>query len=118
MNSEENRARDIIDLVIREYGLPRWKFYNKGRAQHVVFVRQLAMFLVRKHTRLSFPAIAGMFFKDHSTIIYAYMKVKAQERRLKAEIQRIEAVIPLRNAEPVPHCATCSCYEHREEKAA
>ncbi len=44
---------------------------SKKRTQHIAFCRQVAMYLCRKLTESSFPAIADAFGRDHSTVIHA-----------------------------------------------
>jgi chromosomal replication initiator protein len=44
---------------------------SKKRTQHVAFCRQVAMYLCRKLTDSSFPAIGAAFGRDHSTVIHA-----------------------------------------------
>jgi chromosomal replication initiator protein len=44
---------------------------SKKRTQHVAFCRQVAMYLCRKLTESSFPAIGAGFGRDHSTVIHA-----------------------------------------------
>ncbi len=44
---------------------------SKKRTQHIAFCRQVAMYLCRKLTDSSFPAIGDAFGRDHSTVIHA-----------------------------------------------
>src|SRR6266849_2426499 len=44
---------------------------SKRRPQHIAFCRQVAMYLCRKLTDSSFPAIGTAFDRDHSTVIHA-----------------------------------------------
>jgi chromosomal replication initiator protein len=37
--------------------------------------RQIAMFLARKHTSLSFPQISSRFDRDHSTAVHAIQRL-------------------------------------------
>jgi chromosomal replication initiator protein len=71
---------------------------SKKRTQHIAFCRQVAMYLCRKLTDCSFPAIGEHFGRDHSTVIHAYnliarrvsgdsafrMSIEKIERELKA----------------------------------
>src|SRR5216684_2899834 len=43
---------------------------SKKRTQHIAFCRQVAMYLCRKLTESSFPAIGEAFGRDHSTVIH------------------------------------------------
>jgi chromosomal replication initiator protein len=55
----------------------------KRRTQNIALPRQVAMYLCRKHTESSFPAIGDKFGgRDHSTVIHAS---KTIERRIKED---------------------------------
>jgi chromosomal replication initiator protein len=53
---------------------------SKKRTQHVAFCRQVAMYLCRKVTASSFPAIGEAFGRDHSTVIHAYNAIDRRAR--------------------------------------
>lgn len=72
----------------------------KRRTKNVVLPRQVAMYLCRKHTSTSFPAIGERFGgRDHSTVIHAS---KAIEKRIKedptmqATVEKLEKTLNLR----------------------
>ena len=52
------------------------------RTQNIALPRQMAMYLCRKHTESSFPAIAAKFGRDHSTVIHAS---KVIEKKIKED---------------------------------
>ena len=57
----------------------------KRRTQNIALPRQMAMYLCRKHTDSSFPAIGSKFGgRDHSTVIHAAQTI---ERRMKEDPQ-------------------------------
>ena len=66
----------IISQVCKFYSIDevvlRGTQKNKGTAE----ARQVAMYLIRKLTTLSFPDIGKEFARDHSTVIYAIRKVE------------------------------------------
>jgi chromosomal replication initiator protein len=68
------------------------KAHNKNK--NIVFARQVAMYLARKHTRYSFPDIGQKIGgRDHSTVIYANNKISniiKSDIKLKSVIQDIE----------------------------
>ena len=68
----------IISEVCRFYALEesvlRSTQKNKGTAE----ARQVAMYLIRKMTNLSFPDIAKEFGKNHTTVIYAIRRVEEE----------------------------------------
>lgn len=89
-------ARDILKDMLRETtkiitidGIQKKvaQFYNVTvddlktgrRDKHLVFARQVAMYLARELTDLSFPEIGQCFGgRDHTTILHAYNKIKGE----------------------------------------
>ena len=70
---------------------------SRKRTKDVALARQVAMFLCRRHTSASYPAIGDRFGgRDHTTALHA---VNAVERRLqhdvslRATVQRIEELL-------------------------
>jgi chromosomal replication initiator protein len=52
---------------------------SSRRSRHVVYARQIAMYLCRELTDLSLPAIALQFGgRDHTTVLHAYRKVQKE----------------------------------------
>ncbi len=68
--------KKIIETVSRFYNLEEKHLFDVTRRKEIVKPRQIAMFLLRKELKYSFPAIARKFGgKDHTTVIYAYKKI-------------------------------------------
>src|SRR3989344_169619 len=68
--------KKIIETVSKFYNLEEKMLFNPTRRKEIVRPRQIAMFLLRKELKYSFPAIARKFGgKDHTTVIYAYKKI-------------------------------------------
>jgi chromosomal replication initiator protein len=72
----------------------------KRRTQNIALPRQVAMYLCRKHTETSFPAIGDKFGgRDHSTVIHAS---KTIEKRIKEDphmqntIEKLERSLNIR----------------------
>ena len=84
----------IQKLVADHFDLRVTDLRSKRRHRVVSHPRSIAMFLCRKHTQASFPAIArGFEKKDHTTIIAACKKVtRAMENdiAMRAEVEAIE----------------------------
>ena len=61
----------------------------------MVQVRQVAMYLAKKHTEISTSKIGHMIGnRDHATVLHACKNIKDQlsvDKELKAEIEEIEA---------------------------
>ncbi len=68
--------KKIIETVAKFYNLEEKNLFDPTRRKEIVKPRQIAMFLLRRELKYSFPAIARKFGgKDHTTAIYAYKKI-------------------------------------------
>ncbi|OGP18873.1 MAG: chromosomal replication initiation protein DnaA [Deltaproteobacteria bacterium GWA2_57_13] len=72
----------------------------KRRTRNVVLPRQVAMYLCRKHTSTSFPAIGERFGgRDHSTVIHASKSIEKrikEDPTMQATIEKLEKTLNLR----------------------
>ena len=74
-------ANDIIKAVARHYGLKVADIKSKSNTRSVVFPRQVAMYLCKRLTDLSFPEIGKLFNdKHHSTVMYSVDKMAEQRK--------------------------------------
>lgn len=74
----------ILDATAEMFGFTVEELKGKSRRRPLVTARQIAMYVFRELTELSYPAIAREFGgRDHTTVIHAVEKIKAlmQERR-------------------------------------
>lgn len=92
----ENIQKTICDYFNIKLG----DLKAKRRTRNIALPRQVAMYLCRKHTSTSFPAIGYKFGgRDHSTVIHAS---KAVEKKLKedpyfqATIEKLEKNLNLK----------------------
>lgn len=86
--------KKIIEVVAKFYNLDEKSLFDSTRKKEIVKPRQIAMFLLRKELKYSFPAIARKFGgKDHTTAIYAYKKIlqeNEENNRLTEELNLIK----------------------------
>lgn len=86
--------KKIIESVAKFYNLEEKSLFDPTRKKEIVRPRQVAMFLLRKELKYSFPAIARKFGgKDHTTAIYAYKKIlqeNEENNKLTEEINLIK----------------------------
>jgi len=68
-------AQKIFEMVRLEAGIPADLFFSKRRDRNLSWPRMLAMYLVYKHTSLSFPQIGEAMNRDHTAVMYACRKV-------------------------------------------
>lgn len=81
-------ANEIIKFVARHYGLKVSEIKSKNNSKHVVFPRQVAMYLCKSLTKLSYPDIGKQFNnKHHSTVMYSVREVE-KLRQKEPEIDR------------------------------
>jgi len=68
---------DIIKFVARHYGLKVSEIKSRNNSKHIAFPRQVAMYLCKKLTELSYPDIGKQFNdKHHSTVMYSVEKIE------------------------------------------
>jgi len=79
LSTEETRASpsDILKLVAAHYGLRVSDMKARSNAKPIAFPRQVAMYLCRKLTGLSYPEIGRLFNdKHHSTVMHSVEKIE------------------------------------------
>ena len=82
-------AADIVKHVARHYGLKVSEIKSKNNSQQIVFPRQVAMYLCKKLTDLSFPEIGKQFNdKHHSTVMHSVEKI-AERRAGDPDLDRV-----------------------------
>lgn len=62
----------IFGAVFRRYGISKDAVTGKNRNKDIANARHTAIYLIRELTEMSFPNIAKIFDRDHSTIISSY----------------------------------------------
>jgi chromosomal replication initiator protein len=87
----------IQQAVCSSLDLDRKQLLSPSRSRHLVYARQLAMYLCRELTDLSLPAIAASFGgKDHTTVLHAHRKIQRQaltDPRLRAELTHLTSAL-------------------------
>ena len=83
----------IQALVADYYNVALDDMKGKRRDKHIVFPRQVAMFLVREETPSSLPAIGKAFGgRDHTTALHSIEKIAnelKEDERLRYDVQAI-----------------------------
>lgn len=75
-------AENIIKSVSLYYNIKLSDIKSNKKFKEFVGPRQIAMYLIRTLTNLSFPEIGDKFGgKDHSTVIYAINKIKSSLKK-------------------------------------
>ena len=88
---------DIIEKVCKHFEIEPIAIHTKSRKREVVQVRQIAMYLSKKHTDSSSSKIGQLIGnKDHATVLHACKIVKDQvevDKAFRAELEEIEATL-------------------------
>ena len=91
---KKTSPQSILKAVADFYDLSLADLIKRSRKKEVVRPRQVAMFLLREETKLSFPEIGQKLGgRDHSTVIHACEKIRegsAVEEPLKQELVLIK----------------------------
>jgi chromosomal replication initiator protein len=68
---------EVIKFVARYYGLKVQEIKSKTNSKQIVFPRQVAMYVLKQVTDLSYPDIGRLFNdKHHSTVMHAVEKIE------------------------------------------
>jgi len=89
--SKDNKPitpQDIMKVVAAHYGLKVADLKSKSNARTIAFPRQVAMYLCKSLTDLSYPEIGRLFNdKHHSTVMYSVDKIE-QMKEDDADLSR------------------------------
>jgi len=76
-DSRRPSAAEIVKFVARHYSLKVSEIKSKSNAKQFAFPRQVAMYLCKQLTDLSYPEIGRLFNdKHHSTVMYSVDKIE------------------------------------------
>lgn len=93
-----NKIERIKRAVCKHYSVSKSDIESSSRKKGVAFPRQIAFYLTRTHTPYSLPEIGRRFGgRDHSTILYAFHKIKsmaATDPALAVQLDEIIAELP------------------------
>ena len=85
-------AAQIVKLVAHHYGLKVREIKSKSNSRQITYPRQIAMYLCKRLTQMSYPEIGRLFNgKHHSTVMYSVEQIerrRAEDERLAAQLER------------------------------
>ncbi len=90
-----------IDQIARTvagfYHISLEEMKGKRRDKHIVFPRQVAMYLIREETASSLPVIGQAFGgRDHTTVLHSFEKIATESKedpRLQADLRKIREIL-------------------------
>lgn len=90
---KESNPEDIIKTVSKFYNIKTSDLKGKRKNNSIVLPRQIAMYVLRKKTSLSFPEIGQLFGgRDHSTVIYSINKINNllnENKKIKDAVEEV-----------------------------
>ena len=90
-------ADRILEATTKLFDLSREELLSASRTRPLVIARQIAMYVCRELTDLSFPQIAKAFGKsDHTTVIHAVQKIEklmGEKRQIYDQVNELTQLI-------------------------
>ncbi len=88
----------IIKTVCSYFNVSAKDILGRVRTKPIAYPRQIAMYLARQHTNLSFPDLGRTFCKDHTTVLNACQRIKSalddrEDPAIKADVDAIERIL-------------------------
>ncbi len=79
----------VVRYVCRYYGIEEAQLKSQLRSKNIAEPRQIAMYLIRHLTKMSFPDIGEFFGRDHGTVQHSVKKIDASLRQKDSRIEGI-----------------------------
>ena len=83
----------IFNKMFEKYGISKESLTGNKRNKDIANTRHIAIYLIREYTEMSFPSIAKIFDRDHSTIISSHRLIENKlfdDPKVLADIQDIQ----------------------------
>jgi len=90
---EPIKIEKIILEVARTYNVSENDILSNRKTAHLVLARQVAMYIARETTGLSYKAIGESFGKDHSTVLYNVSRIEKFLNERPYEKSLVEDII-------------------------
>ncbi|KAB1502805.1 chromosomal replication initiator protein DnaA [Corynebacterium sp. 320] len=84
----------VIEAVAEYFDLTLEELTGKGRSKHLVYARQIAMYLCRELTELSLPKLGASFGgRDHTTVMYAERRIRESITEDKKTFDQVQELL-------------------------
>lgn len=87
-----HRIRPVISAVAKYYGVSLRDIVARRRTREYLRPRHVAMYLAKRLTKHSLPALGRVFERDHTTVLHGcrrIAKLRRQDPELDAEINAL-----------------------------
>jgi len=86
--------QSILEITSEMFDMPIEEIIGRSRRRPLVNIRQIAMYVTRELTDLSYPAIAAEFGgRDHTTVIHAVDKITKQMSERRQTFDQVTALM-------------------------
>jgi chromosomal replication initiator protein len=85
--------RSVLKVVCQHFNLRPAELRTSSRSPRVTLPRQISMYLMRRHSDLSYPEIGQRFHRHHTTGIHAYRRISSGREKnsdLRATLDLLE----------------------------
>lgn len=93
MLPEPIKMDKIISEVARTYDVSENEIISRHKTSEVAKARQIAMYIARETTELSYKAIGEAFGRDHTTVLFSVGKIEGLIKNSPYEKELIEDII-------------------------
>lgn len=90
---EPIKIEQIISEVARNYSIQETDILSQRRTATIALARQVAMYIAKETTELSYKSIGESFGKDHTTVLYACRAIEQRIKHDPFEKEIIEEII-------------------------
>ena len=90
---EPIKIDEIIFQVSKTFNVSEKDIISKRKTAAVAFARQVAMYIARETTELSYKAIGESFGKDHATVLYNVQKIEEHLKNNTFDKELVEDII-------------------------
>lgn len=92
--TEWHTAHYILRRVATHYGYTVNELLADNQTLPLREHRQIAMYMCREYTDLSYPNLGDLFRRHHTSVLHSIqMTEKSRSKRLKAEVSHIDTII-------------------------
>jgi chromosomal replication initiation ATPase DnaA len=88
------QIKTIIAVAANYYGVSVPDLLSDRRHKRLAFVRQIGMYLARRHTPHSLPVIGRAFNRDYTTVLHSIRKIEGrikEDRQITSDITIIQS---------------------------
>jgi chromosomal replication initiator protein len=79
----------VVRYVCKYYGIDEKQLKSQLRSRNVALPRQIAMYMIRHLTKMSFPNLGKYFDKDQATVQHGVRKIEMELRNGNTQLESI-----------------------------